>query len=95
VLESAMASTSKSERSRGGEEEAVQWRRRWGIPPLAVPPSRSARVRTVESVAQVAVANLVLYARGPHSLLYGTVRRGPTNLVGLDAPDQGADQGSS
>jgi hypothetical protein len=31
----------------------------------------------------------------PHSLLYGTVRRGPTNPVGLDAPDQGGDQGPS
>jgi hypothetical protein len=31
----------------------------------------------------------------PNSLLYGTVRQGPTNLVGLDAPDQGVDQGPS
>jgi hypothetical protein len=30
----------------------------------------------------------------PHSLLYDTVRRGPTNLVGLDAPDQGMVKGS-
>jgi hypothetical protein len=38
--------------------------------------------------------NLVVWARGPHSLLYGTVRRGPTNLVGLDAPDQSVVKGS-
>jgi hypothetical protein len=31
---------------------------------------------------------------GHRLLLFGTVRQGPTNLSGLDAPDQGADQGS-
>jgi hypothetical protein len=51
----------------------------WRFPPLAVPPSRSARVRTVESVAQAAVANLVVAALAPTSSLYGTIRRGPTS----------------
>jgi hypothetical protein len=42
----------------------------------------------------VAVAvNLLSCAPAP-LLLFGTVRRGPTNLVGLNAPDQGVDQGS-
>jgi hypothetical protein len=30
---------------------------------------------------------------GPHLLLFGIVRRGSTNLAGLDAPNQGIDQG--
>jgi hypothetical protein len=81
----------------------LQWRRRWrsgrrGVEQRRRWTFRRWQRRPLDRLGfrvRDGWANLVPWARGPHSLLYGTVRRGPTNLVGLDAPDQGADQGPS
>jgi hypothetical protein len=84
-----MASTSRSERSSGGEEEAVQWRRRWSFPSLTALPSGS-----VQGLGGVSSGDSEPreVSPGPH-LLYVACATGAHQPCVAEHPRSGRGQG--